>query len=566
MKKIIARILLTTCLGISMVNGMDGEALTSPVSSSLLEQHAKVLRDFDVIDYNIINQYRQASSEVEKQDTEFFASSYVEPMECLIPLAAEGLKYINTLHDSFPQIKILAKEIESRIGANDITPLWYRLLGVRIQAAISDVSEGELDIYSHVPGPGLAIIKGLKHKDAWKSYEKSIYMIEDYRKRQINVENYIIPIMLSYEGLREILADLEKKLPILVFWNVYGRGKLSVPFLVHSFIHEIFPLGMPTQGGKAHGVKSSALAFTVHDRIHSELDPRRKSLKQFLINEIAAQVEKGSVFGEVAPILLEKAVKHYQLVNEGLDHLFDYYLTHLCLHHDEDKFKKAMAGFFWILHERVDVAPDLYKTSDFSKVLKILAGEDFIVTGKEKSTEDKANYESWIAPEDFYPTSPTTGETILTDTEIAKKAMKQILNSNSDPYSLSVFSQEESSLSSNVQMTKRFIDVNYEAKNGKKLSFSVPTLYHKWHNMEDNIALLKYAGVNFEKPDISNKGEREGRAIVLSALGNVEKLIKELVGNFVTCSTEIISTNWLKDNTTNLQDYYRSQFEKLESD
>lgn len=230
MKNKFAKFLLTTCLGISIANGMESESLKLFLDPCITtSEHKQVLKDFDLVDYNNVKQYRQAYSKIEKEDKEFVSSPLAESMDCLIPLAQKGLEYVQSLKEEFPQITILENEIISRIDSQNVTPLWSHLLAARIQAAISvnKLSEDEIDVYSHVPGPGIAIIKALMHKDAWKSYEQSTHLMDSYRKPQAKKIDWSTPSILSYEDAQQILGTLEKQLPATVFWSAYGQGKLS---------------------------------------------------------------------------------------------------------------------------------------------------------------------------------------------------------------------------------------------------------------------------------------------------------------------------------------------------
>lgn len=245
-------------------------------------------------------------------------------MDFFIPLVQKGLKYVQSLKEEFPQVGILENEIESRLTAQMVTPLWYLLLGFRIQAAVSKISEDEVNFYEHIDGPGIAIITGLTYKDAWKNYEKSLFIISNYIKPHKNksVETQVsqgVPLDEVYE----ILNYIEKELSACIFWNAYEQGKLGVLFLVHSYIHDIFPLGMPKKGAIAHSLKFSPLAFTVHDYVHPKQDPRRKALKQFVINKIYADIKAGKAFHILAPLISEQALKRYQLLKTGFNNLFD---------------------------------------------------------------------------------------------------------------------------------------------------------------------------------------------------------------------------------------------------
>lgn len=320
----------------------------------------------------------------------------------------------------------------------------------------------------------------------------------------------------------------------------------------------------------AHGVAFTPLSFTVHDYIHRNLDPRPKALKQFILNELAAQVEQGHSLDFAAPILVEQALQRYQLLNEGLNHLFNYYIIHLNMHHDEGTFKKAMAGFFWVMRERTQIVPDIYKTGDFAQVLKFLAGDDFITAEEGKSDRNgsqklKIDPESWAASYDLYATSPLTGETALTDEEIANKTLELLRSTNPETDLFISPDQMEAKHTYSIKMTKRFIDIMLKANHGLNSSLSVPTLYHKWLTLDDSRALLKYAGINIEKPSLDSKKEREARFMALATLESVEKAIKELVTNFAESSINLASINWLEGFNANLQDHYRARFEELES-
>ncbi|HXF90998.1 MAG TPA: hypothetical protein VNJ29_03610 [Candidatus Nitrosotenuis sp.] len=584
MKKFISAILLTTCLGFSAIHAMDGEVpetQITPISQSIIAEHKTLFRDFDLLNYDIIAKYRKAFTTIEAEAEQFEYPTAIEPMDLLIPLVKQGLAYVQSLKEEFPQVAIFEKEINYRLETQDVTPLWYHLLGVRIQAAISNVSADEKDIFNHVIEPGAAILEGLRFKDSWKSHEKSAYLIEGFRKKQIENISFSYIGDLDWEGVDDVIERLEKVLPAPIYWNAFGKGKLGVPFLVHSIIHDIFPMGLPRKTGTAHGTTFSPLSFTAHDFLHAEADTRRKALKAFVTQELAEQVKKGDVLFKSAPIIIEQAVKRYQLVNESLAHLFNFHVTQLNLDKDESAFKRAMAGFFWILHEQGTFNTYIYKTGDFKDIVRLLADQPLTSAEKKEEPESSStpttsssavkqqNYQLWESPLDFYPTSVLTGETQLTDKEIADNAIEVMSkegftsqNFNSEIFNYYV--KEDPHYT--VTTSKRFIDVDIIGTNGQKFRFSVPTLYHKWLNMDDNLALLKYAGTVIEKPSIDGKKERDARQIAISTLTKVEKALNTLTVDFLESSLKLVDIKWLNEYSESLTDHYRTRYSALDGE
>ncbi len=590
MKKILSTILLTTCLGFPLALAMDNSdssrsvvpSIQPAISSFSLQQHKETLfKDFDRLNYEIIKQYRQAFQQIEQETEEFTCPTVVEPMACLEPLAREALSYVESLVSEHEHVKVFISEINHRLESGDVTPLWYSLLGLRIQAAISKVSADELNLFNHVIEPGEAILKGLKTKDAWKSHEKSAFLTGEFRTNQDSAHTFHYPLDLDVSAADEALESLEKMLPAQVYYNVFNKKYSGIPFLVHSLINDIYPIALPKTSGKAHGTMLSPLGFSTHDFLHAEADPRRAALEQFVVDELAAQVKLGDQELKSAPIILEHAVKRYQLLNEGLNHLFNYHLTQLNLYHHEAAFKKAMAGYFWILHEEIVFNPDLYKTNNFKDVLKCLAdkmpevkkdttSEDLSVllnNTKAATPSSEPDYESWDSPEDFFVTSPITGEPQETDEEIAKKAIDylksgksrfQYVNNDSFTYLIG------DNPISKVSCSDRFIDIQVTAKNGHKYRLSFPTLFHKWANMDDHLNLLKYAGIALEKPSIDGMKDREKRSIVIKTLGTVKKALDSLVDDFLDQSLKLVDLKWLED--VSLTSVFQKKGEQLDQE
>ena len=219
-----------------------------------------------------------------------------------------------------------------------------------------------------------------------------------------------------------------------------------------------------------------------------------------------------------------------------------------------------MARLFVILHEESAVIPQIYETSDFLEVLKLLVGMG--TTATEGGSSDKIlSQKAFFDVDKTSMTSPLAGKTTLSDNEIVIRTIKKL---NLDTFSSNSSDPLEFITSYTVEKAPYFIDVSWITKQGQSHHSNFSTLLYEWLNMNDFIALLKYAGVDIIKPVIEDKHEEEARAIAIETFRNIDKAIKELTTDFIESCERIMSVKRLENNNTSLRDYYRLQFEELE--
>lgn len=579
MKKIISLILLSSCLGAPLSYAMDTVSThptTAPFGINITAYDSykgTLLKGFDSVDYSTVTLYCQKFAEIEKEQMDFKDSSMVEPMDFLIPLATQALNYVGSLLENHPHLKVLNAEINLRIKSEEVTPLWISLLGLRIQAAISKVSSDEFDLFKHVIDPGHAILKGLTTKDAWKSYEKSALLINNFRGQTNSIYSIAYPSELSCEVGDEILETLEKMLPPPVYYPLYNKGIIGIPFLVHSFIHNIYPLALSKTPGHAHGIDLSQLGFGTHDYLHAELDSRRRALEQFVLHEVAIQLKAGDIELKSTPLILDYAVRRFNLLNEGLSSLFNAHLIQLHLSKDTAAFKRAMGGYNWILHEKVVLNSNIYKTNNFNDVLRLMCDMALeTTTPPTASTNDVAEFDyfSWESPHEFIATFPLNGETIETDREIGIKAMEYLKSGKHPTYpyinkeNFSFYIDDNAPCS--VEISPRFIDVSITGKNAHKYQLSFPTLFHKWANMDDNLGLLRYAGVNLKKPHLDALNTRNARGTAMVMLETTEKELDKMVTDFLNNSLTLTLVEKVYEDSNSIVHDYQAKAEKLENE
>lgn len=584
MNRFFASLLLSYGLAMTMVQSMeiknpaiiDDKQISA--KEAVLLKHPKLFFGENKLDHDLVKKYSDFVLNLEKENVQFSEYYLTVPMETLTPLAEEAYEYACSLVEKYPQVMHLVNEISDRISNETVTPHWYALIGLRIQAAITNyISDEEYELFSHAVNPGPAMLKGLTHKNAWLSYEACVHLMDSYRTENPDLDQYRYFIIgnIDQDVLESLETDFEKAMKPPLYYYLFNKGKVTIPFIIESLLNEIYLVGAPSKTLTAHGVDVSPLPFTVHDYLHGDVDPRRNALMALFMTEMVKQIKEGDLKVQSKTIVMNYALGMHDMYSKTMKDLFNLFLGKLSKDDDLTAFKKAMVGWFWILHEQPDFSKEVYATGDLKAILNHITGKKSIqlVPTQESAKVGSVNAQSassdlslgdiygWDSPYDCLVSSPATGETFTHDQEIINEIFWH--NHDCDDEGCDISPPDVSKIAYDINLTKRFVDVVLYQDNGKKVTHSLPTLFHKIKNMDDSIGLLNYAQCKVEKAEIDRKLTRNQREIVISKLKEVNNSMSGLVDFFLEESLKLISS---QDKGTPLAVAYAENFSKLQNE
>jgi hypothetical protein len=440
------------------------------------------------------------------------------------------------------QIQKLTNEVERNLNENAVSPVWLIDAHFRYLTLLGDMSAEEKEVFFHVPHN--KYLKALLEKNL-----KGEPCVLDLYQWGLSLgrerEYFYKPgtkasFTLSKNAEKKIEEEIVKHLPSPVFYPLLGEALLPMELIINCWIDGMYLIGMPVKNIKAvHGEEASALGFAFHDLFHFKLDERWAALGGYISSLVARYVQEGGFALDVIPHLVPLAVQKYQLIMEALRNAHDHVKGN----------KQALVGEFIILHEAPSFSETLFTLSNPVEILQTIIGGSL------------SHYEgpnAWENPSDELDTSPLTGESRKSDTEIKEIALlkaleDQILNVPYDIYNKTNENGEVMGYVSDIAERKelkkewflkntrftvtrlrQFIDATFELPSGEEKTYSFPTLVRKWKNIEASAGLLGVVGIAIQKPNLTQKSDEENRAAVIAALEDGHSKIVETINVFAT--------------------------------
>lgn len=469
-------------------------------------------------------------------------AALAEHHDVFIPFAQHLLKTIRSGKES-SDIQKLGNEVERYLAEETISAVWLVDAHFRYLTLLSngDMLPAEKDIFFHVRYN--KYLKALLEKDL-----KGNPVVTDLYKWGLSLarkeEYFYEPGMqvfsphLSQKIMKKIDKEIIKYLPSLIIYPALGEAVFPVDLILNCWMDRIHIMGMPTQNvQKVHGETVSALGFAFHDLFHFKLDQRESSLLSYIYSIVAQHVQEGSFAEDVIPHVVSYAVEKYKLIMGSLKKV----------HENVTEDKQALAGEFIAFHEALYFPEALFNLSNPADIFKKML---------EGSLSHYQEIESWENPDDILMTSPSTGETSVSDEDIREIALNQALEDstvvnialmsgiynilNEKGESRYVFEPEEQKTIRKewlrkarfeVKKTPQFIDVIIKFPNGEKKTYTFPTLVRKWNNIGHSFELLKIAGIEMGKPELTGNFDQD-RQIVIGLLSKVRSELQGLMTAF----------------------------------
>ncbi len=488
-----------------MFKTISGKSSTDNLEDIVSKSYPELFTGREKLDKTVITGCRELA--FGKREVVWFG----EHNPVIIPLVLKFQSYLETYlkqNSNHVATKNFIKEINCHLDMEDVNGAWYFTLLLRHAASISTVDSDEIDVFSHALYPGYLL--GLLKDNAWKKPLSAFLRLDDVdHMGRIFDDNNHFPLQhASYEVLTTIKGRLESLLPAQIRYPIPGYGKFGICFLIHACLEDVYLLGIPTSRLTAHGVKVSPFAFAAHDLVHLELDPRRRALMKNVLSKLDKFVGEGGSASSFIDNYLPVAVKKYMALNNLLLAIYDHGMRNL-YKSGKQEYQKFMVGFFHAIHETPNFPPEIYDCNNLDEVLSIIFDDVGPAIGLALEIEPVVELEEWDNSFDPLETSPIQGSSKKSDDEVLQWVFDNLTRKQAvqyygyTPWDSDVKLDQEPLHSKRVTRSKRFIDVNLELKTGEKLTFTFPTLYHKWCNMDDNLGLLNCAGVELKKPNLN---------------------------------------------------------------
>ncbi|MBT4880597.1 MAG: hypothetical protein HOI80_03710 [Alphaproteobacteria bacterium] len=476
---------------------------------------------------------------------------YAEPSDVALQMASRMKEYLQIFlnRSSNPEFtNNLLQEVTGYCTRCDATLSKVYMMFLRHAASISVVTPEELELFNHAVYPGY--VDAFQDRKVCETHDKTLLRLASVSHKvdgitRENLNKSYAP-MISYRVKEKIRYQVEELLGPQLLFPVLGHGKFGLSTLTKAYLQELFLLGVPDKNVVAHGISLSPVTFKCHDLAHKLVDPRRNSLKDYILFmtdfHIGKIIETGNPSSKeplppeysadtFSKFYTPLAVAKYCALHDALLSIYNSFLTKILPYRGQKEFDAVMAGFFWALHEEPNFPSEIFGVPDLDLVIDTLVG-DYSPTlpYTQKNTEETSEVDITHDP---LITSPLNGTTSMSDDEIVEYVLSHGKISDSEEVKfkeMSVFSEDaiyrEDVVDSKVlKRSSRYIDVQLSLRSGDTLTFYFPTLYQKWRNADDLLGILNIAhslyDTPLQKPDLENADSP--RELAQQFLGKLEE-------------------------------------------
>lgn len=431
---------------------------------------------------------------------------------------AELLKMV----PAHPQLQFLVDEIDFDLkrGIVDLSKVYG--YGFRILGAISqEPSKDALSIFSELNGD--EIDQNLRTN--WRSPASALFIAGN---EKIYSSYTTHGISSSLHELLEKVAD-QKARPT-THYPIFGRGRLGLTTLIEAFINRQYPYPVQDKTLTAHGIEMTPFLFGYHDYLHGEGDSATKESSFYeaahtKFNKLAQDKVDAD---QLIPALVDFMVGKGQLIEDSMTALLNLYITNYLPDRGMQALKKAMVGFFQIIHEDFDLSPDVYDTANFSDLIDLFISNSY---------SDADN--------DLLKTDPLTGKTSLTEEEMLDAIIDSRISPENQPSYIPYEPIAHSTLEGKkyrikVQEDSMLTTITLKVQGGIEHIWEEKTLRYSLAEAQDRMGLLRIAGIKMTLPAISELESENGREIALNFLDQIEKNMDDCKQAFRTSALELV--------------------------
>jgi hypothetical protein len=429
-----------------------------------------------------------------------------------------------------PVISKFRSEIDFHVKNRDVSMAWVLGIHLRYMAGTSVISEEERDLFTHVVRP--EIFNGLIKREAWQDHFKTFFSIGIEDDLDRGIETHYLTQNIHGKAIDYASSQLSRYYPANFYYPILGQGHFGVSFLVGSSLRGVFLMAFPPRPLKAHGTRLGA--FGLHDALHGMVDPRQRSLESYIVEEADHYVGRGGDAINFIERFTPHAVRQHRALMSALLNIYQDFITRLLPAYGRQEFVETMNGFFWVQHEASGYSPFSYKSHDLEGIIEKLARA--AVSG----LRDKYGWESSFDP---LETSPIDGRSALTQEQMVHYAFENRLVKDRRIILPSSYYQQyplpgqaeylrglarKKQIKAKVSSSPRFIDVAFSFNSGQQITYTFPTLFHKWLNMDDSIGLLNLKGSDrLTKPFL--QGTPYPRQLAIQTLDKVRERLEQTI-------------------------------------
>lgn len=520
-------------------------------------RHPAEFKGKDELDTAVVSGYRQSHVQFKGAVPDAF---YAFDNPAVYPLVEKLESRLKQLAPTSPAAKRLLLELDFQRNIQDVNPLWVLGMHFRLAASQSTITDDERNLFAHVPFPELYF--SFLGNNAWRNILSSYVSLEEYDNQGLELTDDHLTQYTYGKVVDHVIEAVDANLPEPVRYPFLGGEKFGVSFLVQSYLDEIYPIGFPHRSIRGHGVTLSQFGFAVHDALHHKVDRRRYELKAHILGHVDRFMRdnpQGNAW-QYAAVYTPIAMQRYLTLMGALTEIYQNFAGRLLIYRGLQEYRRVMAGYFWIMHEQPEFSRNIYDMNDLDKILTSITKSHFTAVNGALDEID-----SWESPFDPLQTSPLDGTSALPDQAIYQWVLEHMSREQAQCYKYSAFPMtypilQEEVVRRNVVRSNRFIDVILWTRQGEKLKFAFPTLYHKWQNIDDNLGLLRYAGTGIAKPDLS--GIDDPRSIAQATLLKVEMEIANHVSHFRQVASFFANYDSKGDGDSIANRYFKRHFQQ----
>ena len=510
------------------------------------------------LDRSVIENYRKSWTHFTGKNKNVF---FVLHNPTLLPLL-EQLKISlrdygvqNTKHAEVT--KHFIREIQFYHENSAVSSRWLENLFPRFLCAVSINTPEEEDFFAHFPYPHSELFPVLKENEAWKTHEATMQCVNRYHNSLLEGPRYQYSV-LSLEMIQAIEEAVENALPVKIVYPLWGMGKLGPAFIVKTMLEDIFLIGLPLKSLTAHGIPLSRYGFAFHDRFHETVDHRRLEFIQHVITQAEEYITTGGSLQNYISHIIPSHILKYQRLMGGLQEIYE----RLIATFDQLDSRKAMLGFFLILHEESNFPSVIYSLKNFDDILSVITEDD----GEPLENEDDVFYNLSIDTKripllpmlenmpdskyanDPFETSPLDGSSSWTDEQLIAWVINNMKVRKARKYAFMAYSDDEDkSINKNdiikqkVKRSQRYIDITFTLRQGGELNYSFQTLFYSLNAIHESLKLLNLIGIKVPLPDLSSSSHPSETAQYFIKKG--ERTMESLIRHFCKVASVFANEN-----------------------
>ncbi|MBW8308383.1 MAG: hypothetical protein K0M45_01870 [Candidatus Paracaedibacteraceae bacterium] len=433
-----------------------------------------------------------------------------------------------------PQLQFLVKEIDDDIISHRFDIGKLDSYGLRVLAAISTE-----------PTPdALAVFKefnGYKTDRNMRANWQSAFSTAEFIGNHSIYSHITMPPYIS-ERLRKLLnKEMKNLVQSDVQYPIFDKGKLGLATLLEAFINRHYLIPISDKPQTAHGIPMTPFLFGYHDALHNEAD---MALKDGAFKTAAYHTLHRLAQGKIDVEQLVKPVAEFmvgklKLIDKTMSNLLNLYFTHYLPQHSMTDLKKALVGFFEMVHEEFKISSKVFSLSNFDDILKDFLGEGPL--------EDKEIVVLNPEQEDILKTDPLSGVAALTSEAMLDALLAAGIPAKEQdkayyPSELRFKRQDLEGRRYRIDVKEEpmLITVMLKVENGIEYTWDIYTLKYMLSESLDEVGLLKIAGIKIVPPSLTELGSENGREIALGYLADVEKSMELCRTAFKTSAFELI--------------------------